>query len=34
MLTIDPNAAIRGNKKWQNYYLRNWAADTKGKAII
>ncbi len=23
-----------GNKQWQNHYLRNWAADTSGKAII
>ena len=23
-----------GNRQWQNHYLRNWAANTKGKAII
>lgn len=22
-----------GNRRWQNHYLRNWAANTKGKAI-
>ena len=23
-----------GNRQWQNHYLRNWAANTKGKGII
>lgn len=23
-----------GNRQWQHHYLRKWAADTKGKAII
>ena len=23
-----------GNRHWQNHYLRNWAANTKGKGII
>ena len=23
-----------GNSQWQNHYLRNWAANTKGKGII
>ena len=22
-----------GNRQWQNHYLRNWAANTKGKGI-
>jgi len=28
------NILFGGNRKWQNHYLRNWAADTKGKEII
>ena len=23
-----------GNRQWQNHYLRNWVANTKGKGII
>ena len=23
-----------GSRQWQNHYLRNWAANTKGKGII
>ena len=26
--------ACGGNRQWQNHYLRNWAANTKGKGII
>lgn len=28
------NILSGGNRQWQNHYLRNWAADTKGKEII
>ncbi len=25
---------LGGKYEWQNHYLRNWAANTKGKGII
>ena len=27
------NILFGGNRKWQNHYLKNWATDTKGKAL-
>ncbi len=31
---IQNKKECRGNRQWQNHYLRNWVANTKGKAII
>ena len=30
---IQNKKECRGNRQWQNHYLRNWAANTSGKGI-
>ena len=32
--SIEDKKECGGNRQWQNHYLRNWAANTKGKRII